>query len=828
MLYSKLQENQVNIANDGTVVHSSSACIHCGEKIGFGGVIASGQAFCCSGCKTVYEILAEHDLCDYYARDENAGISMKRRSVREDEFAVLDDGAIARKLLTFSSPSLNRVVWTVPTIHCASCVWLIERFDRLEHGVLSSTVDLMRKTVTVDFDPRITSLRKIAERMASIGYTPLLRLEGETQTEHGPTRALYARLGIAGFAAGNTMMMYIAGYFAGTAGVERSLMGVFRLLSIVLSVPVVLYCAYPWFAGARAALRGRKINLDVPVALGIAVLFARSVFDIASGHGEGYLDSFNGLVFFLLIGRLFQQKAFDALSFDRTYRSFFPLSVRVEKGNSYQVIPIEAVKIGDILSVRNGEVIPCDSILESEAGYVDYSFVTGESVPVECTKSEMVYAGGKVMGPAIRLLAAKNVSHSELAAMWDRSSSEDATTKSKRATQFLKLSDNLGKWFTPIAILISVAGALLWLPDWAKAFNTFTAVLIIACPCALTLAAPITLGSAMGRLGRLGIYLKNMGVLLDLDKVDRVIFDKTGTLTTSHHELTFHGRTLTNEEWTAVQTIAAQSTHPVSRAIAREHQSDLAQVNAVREAVGHGIIGTAMGHTIALGSPEFVILHSNFSPQEVSWDGNEHRAASVAIDGEYAGAFTLQATVRPGIPVMIAQVKERMPIALISGDSERDRALLEPIFGENAMAFGCRPEKKIEMVESQRASGYSVLMVGDGLNDAGAMGEADVAIAVTDDTATLVPACDIIMRAESLPMLPGLLRYARSMKIVIVGSLTFSILYNLIGLTLAIMGKLSPMVAAILMPISSLTVIAMSAGGARKLIGMTDHPGRVK
>ncbi len=808
-------------------------CIHCGERVSYGGVSANGLAFCCTGCKTVYEILAEHDLCDYYARDDNAGISMKRRTVREDEFAILDDPAIARKLLTFSSPNLNRVVWTVPSIHCASCVWLIERFDRLERGVLSSTVDIMRKLVTIDFDPRVTSLRQIAERMASIGYTPLLRLEGEAPAEHGPTRALYSRLGIAGFAAGNTMMMYIAGYFAGTAGVERPLMTAFRMLSIALSVPVLLYCAYPWFAGARAALRGRKINLDVPVALGIAVLFTRSVFDIASGRGEGYLDSFNGLVFFLLIGRLFQQKAFDALSFDRTYRSFFPLSVRVERGSGYQVIPIEAVKIGDILSVRNGEVIPCDSILESEAGYVDYSFVTGESVPVECTKSEIVYAGGKVMGPAIRLLAAKNVSHSELAAMWDRSGDTSDAARSKRGTRFLRLSDNLGQWFTPIAILVSIVGALLWIPDWAKAFNTFTAVLIIACPCALTLAAPITLGSAMGRLGRLGIYLKNMGILLELDKVDRVVFDKTGTLTTSHQDLTFRGRTLANDQWMAIQTVASQSTHPVSRAIAHGNQSGFgtsysslpseALLTSIREEIGHGIIGTCMEHTVAIGSIDFVRDHCEFADQQNHLDGHNGVAAAVGIDGEFAGVFTLQAAVRSGIPEMIAKVKERLPVSLISGDSERDRSLLEPLFGEMSMTFGCRPERKIELIQEERKSGHVVLMVGDGLNDAGAMGEADVAMAVTDDTATLVPACDIILRAESLPILAGLLRYARSMKHVVIASLTFSIFYNFIGLALAIMGKLSPMVAAVLMPISSLTVIAISAGGARKFIPKVDE-----
>src|SRR5581483_10042602 len=300
-----------------------AVCEHCGDAIGPAPVFDDGRAFCCSGCKTVYEILSQHDLCEYYRYDKNAGVTMKRRSEHQDEYAVLDDPAVSKKVLTFASAHFDRVVWTVPSIHCASCVWLLERFDRLEPGVLASTVDILRKRVTIDFDPRRTLLREIAECMASIGYAPLLRLEGEVRPEYRSSRNLYARIGIAGFAAGNTMMMYLAQYFAGSGGVERPLLIAFRFLSVVLSIPVFFYCAFPWFQGARAALRGKKINLDVPVALGIAVLFARSVVDIATGHGEGFLDSFNGLVFFLLIGRLFQQKAFDALSFDCTYRSFF-------------------------------------------------------------------------------------------------------------------------------------------------------------------------------------------------------------------------------------------------------------------------------------------------------------------------------------------------------------------------------------------------------------------------------------------------------------------------------------------------------------------------
>jgi len=802
---------------------TAHACVHCGEPIATGAVLANNLAFCCAGCKTVYEILAAHDLCEYYARETTAGVSMKRRNVREDEFTILDDPAVARKILTFASSHLNRVIWPVPSVHCASCVWLLERFERLEPGVLSSTVDIMRKTVMIDFDPRTTSLRRIAERLANIGYAPLLRLsEEEPGTKTSSVRGLYARIGIAGFAAGNTMMMYIAEYFAGPHGIEHSLVTTFRALSIALSIPVLLYSASPWFIAARAALRGRRINLDVPVALGIVVLFARSVFDIVSSTGTGYLDSFNGLVFFLLIGRLFQQRAFDALSFDRTYRSFFPLSVRILKNGNSTVIPIEKINIGDALSVRNGEVVPCDSALESEIGYVDYSFVTGESAPVECTRGEMVYAGGKAMGRAITLIASKKVSHSELAAMWEASSLLKDKENGKRRSRYLQWSDLFGTWFTLAAVGVALLGAAVWVPDWTKSFSIFTAVLIVACPCALTLAAPITLGTAMGLLGRFGIYLKNMGVLLDLERVDSIIFDKTGTLTMPDYRFSFTGRPLTQDEQIAISSVASQSSHPISRAIAGSWSDRENEFEEVKETVGGGIVGRSMGHTVAIGSIEFI--------REQCWNEMElgrgrEIAAAVAIDGEYAGAYMMQPMVRPGIAALIAALRKTKSVALLSGDTDRDRATFEPLFG-TAMRFNARPEAKIGAMEQEQSRGHRVLMIGDGLNDAGAMSAADVAIAVTDDTATLVPACDLILRADSLTKLPALVSYAHRVKQLIAVSLTFSILYNALGVTLAIMGMLSPLVAAVLMPLSSLTVIAISVAGARHFARSIAKEGR--
>lgn len=822
-------------------------CAHCGDVCSSESVLANGLIFCCAGCRSVYDILQQHDLCEYYG-PEPVGVSMRSRRSTE-EYAILDDKRIQSELLSFSSASRARITWTVPTLHCASCVWLLEQLSRLDSGILTSTVDIIRKTVAVDYDPRVTSLRNIAETLDSIGYAPLIRIDrnadANPRRDASSTRGLYSRIGLAGFATANTMLVAFAQYLAGAEAIDTLLANTFSIVAAILSVPVLLYSASPWFVAALASIRQRKISLDVPVAIGILALFVRSSVDIAWGRGEGFFDSFNALVFLLLIGRLFQQKAFDALSFDRSYRSFFPLSVRVfrtsnasendtsssddrsseDDRSSVAVVPIEEVVEGDILIIRNGEVIPCDSVLDSESAFVDYSFVTGEAVPVESVKGQILHAGGRVVGRAATLVAKKKVSHSELAHMWDR------TWKRSQRPTFLTVSDSFGRWFTFTAIFVAVGGAILWAPgissqpDWEMAFNVFTAVLIIACPCALTLSAPITLGTAMGRLGNLGIYLKNVGTLLELARISTVLFDKTGTLTRSGNRLEYHGQALTDEQWQGIRALASHSSHPVSRAIAENagvpSVSDHTKATNVLEFIGQGISGSVSEMQITIGSLDFVIsrmLNTQETETTEAYAKQSH-TTHIGINGKYAGSITLQSELRPGVSAMIrALLHNGKKAQVVSGDGPRDSKLLVEGFGRENLTFNCRPEDKISRIEVLQAKDEVVLMVGDGLNDAGAMGAANAAIAVTEDTATLVPACDVIMRSNTVRAIPSLLDYSGRVKNVIIACFIISVVYNIGGLTLAVMGLLTPLVAAILMPVSSLTVIAVSVFGARLAI----------
>jgi Cu+-exporting ATPase len=791
--------------NTGT----TTSCTHCGEICADGTINDGEHVFCCTGCASVYALLQEHDLCAYYQGDVPAGTSQQGVERDSTTYAILDDRSVSSRFIEYADARRFRVRFALPTIHCASCVWLLERLPHIQAGLISTEVDLQRKSITIDADPRVLTVRSIAELLRSVGYEPLIHVEGtevsRLQQHKEATRGLYLRLGVAGFAMGNIMMFSIAQYLAHGAQsvvIDPVLMSVFTWLSIGLSIPVLTYSASPWLRSAWAALRQRTVNLDVPVALGITTLFVRSVVDMATGSGEGFLDSFAGLVFFLLIGRVFQQKAFDAVTFDRTVRSFFPLSVRRSTSHGDEVVAIDALNVADTIVIRNGEVIPADAVLMSPVGYVDYSFVTGESVPVECTHGALIYAGGKAVGAALQLTVTKPVSQSYLASLWERSSGRTSRDG------YRQLSDRFGKWFVWSVLAVASIGFLAWLPDVSMALNVFTAVVIIACPCALTLAAPITFGTGMGILGRMKMYAKNIGVLRTLAAVRAVVFDKTGTLTSSQPAVAYHGEVLTRDQRDAIIAVASQSTHPMSRGLAAG-STPLQFAEHVEEIPGYGITGTAGGHQIAIGSESFIKLHGFNMDARL-----DTQSTLIAIDGVVVGEILVEPSLRAGVPEMILDLRGRgMQCQVVTGDSHRDQALLSESFRDDEMTFRATPADKVAHLEQLREASQ-VLMIGDGLNDMSAMAVADVSIAVTENTSTLAPASDMIIPATQVHRIGRLLRYAHALRGVVITALWFTMAYNVAVITIALTGQLTPVITAIMMPLSSLLVIGISVGGA--------------
>jgi Cu+-exporting ATPase len=781
-----------------------TVCLHCGNACETGAVRTAQGTFCCQGCEAVYAILERDGLSPFFRCEIQPGLPPQTTPGRDtSRFASLDDPDLAARLIEFDDGQMARVTWSVPALHCAACVWLLEQFWRFDPGVLRTEVDLLRHTLRVDFIPRETTLRRIAERLGALGYEPVVTPERTTSAIPRARRRLYLQLGVAGFAFGNIMTFSIPRYLSGGV-LDPQFQLMFNVLNIALAIPVLLFSASDYWRAAWQGLRLRRMSLDIPIALGLAVLFARSVVDITSGRGEGFMDSFSGLVFFLLIGRLFQQTAFDRIVFDRTFRSFFPLSVRLDTPDGPAMIPLERLGVGDRIVVRPHEIVPADAVLLDAAGAVDYAFVTGEQTPVAVAGGDVVRAGGRVVHRALALRVTREVSHSQLARLWN-----NPVFRAPKQYWLTEVAARFGGWFTGLAVGLAGLGAVAWWPDVAMSAQVATAVLIIACPCALTLAAPITLGTAMGCLGRRGLFLKHAAVALDLSRIDTIVFDKTGTLTTASAPMAVEQSGLDDVAWNKVRRLAQESVHPASRAIATSGAAR-GTVDGVREYAGEGLVGRVDGQRVVIGRAAFVAAHAGM-PVSVSDD----RAIACTV-GQRLGGIRLSTPLRDGITEAAQALAARHEVSILSGDHDGDAARLRPLVGAR-MRFRQSADDKLASIQAARAAGRRVLMVGDGLNDAGALAAADVGIAVSDQTASIVPACDAVVAGERLIALPHYLRYAREARLVIRACFAISIAYNVLGLGLALTGRLTPLVTAILMPVSSLTIVGISTGVMRLL-----------
>ena len=780
-------------------------CRHCGEVCDANVISTDHGEFCCRGCASVFAILTAHRLDGFYADGEPAGVCQRALGDRDPgRFAILDDPAVAARLIDADTGRLARATLSVPAMHCASCVWLLEQLWRFDPGVVRADADLLRRTVRIEFQPQVTSLRRVVEQLAALGYEPALTPDATHGMARSTTRRLYLQLGVAGFAFGNIMLFSVP-HYANGGPIEDGFQRLFDGLNVAFALPVLLFSASDYFRTALRAVRTRTMAVEVPVALGLAVLFGRSLVDIASGRGAGFMDSFAGLVFFLLIGRLFQQKVFDRVAFDRTFRSFLPLSVQVEQDtDGLAAVSIDRLQIGDRVVMRRHEVVPADAVLLDDATRVDYAFVTGEQTPVLVLAGETVRAGGRVLDRAVRLRLLEEVSQSQLARFW--SEQVDGRAKEYWLTA---VASRFGKWFTVAAVGIAAAGAAAWWPDVAASMTVATAVLIVACPCAITLSAPITLGTAMGLLGTRGLYLKHPAIALDLSRVDTVAFDKTGTLTTAGEQTTVEHEGLDDLALSRVRRLAAESIHPTSRAIAaaalsRSDAPAAGRPRLVCEVAGEGICGSVDGIRVAIGTAAFIQARTGIScsaPDD----------ATRVVVGERCGWVRVAVAARPGIERAVTALGADHLLCLLSGDHGGGSDRWSRVFGHR-MHFRQSPQDKLAFIAGARAQGRRVLMVGDGLNDAGALAAADVGMAVTDETACLAPSCDAVISGRRLASLPAFLAYTRRARQVIIACFIVSILYNVIGLGLALVGALTPLVAAIFMPVSSLTIVGMSAG----------------
>jgi Cu+-exporting ATPase len=754
--------------------------------------------------------LSENGLGHFYDLADAGGARVGKRPAA-GAFGFLDDPAVRGRFLDFSDGKTARVTFRVPAVHCIACVWLLENLFQLRPGVGRSSVNFPRREVSIQFEEGRVTLSQVAELLTGLGYEPALdlgQLDREEGLEEKRRRRLHLKLGLAGFSFGNIMLFSISLY----AGMD-SLSGpgfkvFFGWLSLALALPVVVYSASDYWRAAWLCVRRRLLTIELPIAVGLAAIVAQSVWEVATQTGEGYFDSLTGLIFFLLIGRVFQEKAYARLSFDRDYRSFFPLAVVRKDRAGETAVPISKIDVGDHLLVRSGELIPADARVVSGHGLVDYSFVTGEAAAVEKEPGDLVYAGGRQAGGALEVVTVKPVSQSYLTSLWSHQ-----TFAKEREGGLDSTLNRFSRRFTVTVGVVAVAAALAWvaLGQSATALRAFVSVMIVACPCALALSAPFALGSAQRHLGRWGVFLKRQDVIESLARVDAVVFDKTGTLTEAGSgAVEFRGTPLADEEKAAIQGLMRHSTHPhavrISSSLAPQGQP--AAVGSVQEMPGCGVQGTVAGRGWRLGSSRWL------AQQGVRVEGEEAGAAvHVAVEGRYRGSFRLANAVRAETGTLIESLSRRCELALLSGDHAHERERFAALFGRGArLHFNQSPLEKLGFIEGLQKSGRHVMMVGDGLNDAGALRQSQVGVAVVENASAFSPASDVILEARMVPRLSAVLDFCRGTVRVVWLSILLSSLYNAVGLAIAASGRLSPIVCAILMPISSVSVVAFACG----------------
>lgn len=814
-------------ASDGAPA-AHAKCFHCGDICLSNAYIRAEKSFCCQGCLIVHDLLAECGLEHFYDLNQHPGI--RSRTAKREQWAYLDEPFLQQKLVDFTDGKQSRVTFHIPAIHCIACVWLLENLFRLHPGIGNSRVDFLKREVTICFATQKISLSELVTLLVSIGYEPALTLgELDAPKPASLRKRQWVQIGVAGFAFGNIMLFSIPAYLGLDALNAPAFHHLFSYLSLALALPVLVYSAADYWKSAWFSLRQRVLTLDVPIALGLAALYGQSIFEIFSGRGEGYLDSLVGLIFFLLCGRAFQQKTHDRLAFDRDYKSFFPLSVTRKTADCEETVSLSQLAVGDRIVLRNGELIPADSRLLEGAALIDYSFVTGESAPVAKAQGDYLYAGGKQTGAAIEVEIVKAVSQSYLTSLWNH----EAFQKN-RDENLNTLTNRYSRRFTFVVISVAIGAALFWILNGnpMRGLKAFTSVLIVACPCALALAAPFTLGTAQRILAKIGVFLRNALVLERMAQVDCVVFDKTGTLTTADSKrISFDGQPLTAEEEQWIYSLVRHSTHPLSARLTASLQSKCSPINVVsfRETAGCGIEGSVSGHDIKVGSRSWIEergiesasrtdgetrgMNSALQTRERSTLGS---SVFISIDGHFRGSFSITNSTRADIDVLIQKLSSRYKLTLLSGDNESERQLFWNLFGsDQMMRFNQSPLDKLNFVQDVRAAGCTVMMVGDGLNDAGALKQSDVGIAVVEKIGTFSPASDVILEATQVPRLHDILEFSRQSARIVRWSFCVSGAYNLIGISIAACGILSPLICAVLMPVSSLSVVLFACGMTR-------------
>ena len=785
---------------------TKTSCFHCGETCPEEIIHFDNKTFCCHGCEQVYQLLSTNALGDYYTCDINPG-----KAPSAQNFDFLNHPHFRDILISFSANGVSKVHFHLPAIHCQSCLYLLENLNRIETAVVKSSLNFGKKELTIWFKESQTNLGSLASLLARLGYEPFID-SGEEQTNQqkktSQQNRLFLKLGIAGFCAGNAMLFSFPEYLGIESGDLKSLFG---YLNIALGTIAVFYSGSDYFSNVWTHLKLRKLTIEMPILLGILVGYSRSVYEVLSHTGAGYIDSVSGLLFFLLIGKWFQQKSFDFLSFERNYKAYFPLVISKFMEGKEVTCPLEEIAVGDHLIIRNQEIIPADAILVKGNSQMDYSFVTGESEYIALEAGNSMYAGGRHHGDLIEIEIKKALNQSHLTQLWEQQAFKDPLHKTENWENF---ANKVGMYFTVILLSLAAVVGIYWFQqDPTKWQNAVVSVLVIACPCALAISYPFALGHGIRWFAKFNFFIKDIQAFERLSQVDTVVFDKTGTLTLHTDEKpSLHlNREVSDWEWDVIYSMVNQSTHPMSRQLTKylmeENKAQLIDLNSMQEKLGKGLELSQNGILFQIGNARFT-GHALAKQQDFIRSESQ---MFIRIGEERIGFIEFPWANRPGVEYMLHAMQANYDVYLLSGDKKNHAGTLLDWFPDSShYQFECSPMDKMNFIQKLQAEGRKVAMVGDGLNDAGALKQAHVGIAVSEDHLHFTPSSDGILRGNQLVHLPAFFKFAKYGLKLIKASFILSLVYNLFGLSYAVQGNLSPLIAAILMPVNSISMLLIA------------------
>ena len=819
-----LVEPEINVQALTENLSVNFSCAHCGLPVPKGLVeLGAAEQFCCSGCKVAYQLIHSSGLDAFYRMAESSGNAplTNRESGTLNRFDEFDQSAFMERFGSSINDSVNQITLRLDGIHCAACIWLIEKLPRIVRGVLEVQLNWARQTARIRWQKEQIQLSQIAETLHQLGYTPHPFRASESETRRQlENRRYLIRIGIAAAAAGNNMLIAASMYFGMFAYMSVGMSQMLRIASCAVGLAALFWPGRIFLQGAVNAIRTRTTHMDLPIALGLTVGSCAGLVNTIRGAGEIYFDSLSVLIFLLLVGRWiqFRQQTRAADAVEMLYQLTPHTARKIIDGRVIDTF-VDLVQPNDLIEIRPGELVPVDAVVVEGTTEVDESILSGESRLQQKSIGDEVLAGTQNRSSAITVNATATGRETRLSKIVDLV--EQASLDKPEVVQW---ANRIGGYFVVAVITLAFVTLVSWLwIDPTVAVDRSVALLIVACPCALALATPLAISVAIGRAAKRKIMIKGGDVLQLLNRPGTIWLDKTGTLTEGKMEVVkWYGET----RWQPmVRALEAKSSHPVAKAIVQfgetQREGGLFEFDELREHQGYGMEAIASGTRFLVGNFKLLnrmgvavsqqqqetanqILESNLAP---CW---------IAVNDEISAILAIGDQIRPDTSEAIeGLIQAGWKVGILSGDQERIVQQVAKRLGIELAVGSMSPEDKVKVIKESMAREETVVMVGDGVNDSAALAAATVGIAVHNGAEASLAAAPVYLAEEGLAPILQLMKISNSTSTTIRRNFAASIGYNFLGATLAVFGWINPLVAAVLMPISSLTVVAISLSAGK-------------